>query len=312
MASNTQKKCPMIETDKKNEKLQKIALWVSIALYTFLLPQAIIVYRNLEARFGRTAVGEIPLVSVVLIGNIYIIYGYRQNRNFKHILYLVPAAAIAYTIIRLQPNPNKHIHIPEYVLMAWLLYFVLSKEYQGKGIFVLIFLCGSMLGVIDELEQGIHPKRFYGWVDMIINSSSILIGVLTIMGLKTLSATNDTGWRWAKYLKDIKGVLWVMLAGIAGAILMCVRLFQVQAAKSFWEIYPPWLLCWNYLFLGVSIGMLIFQRKKHQLILPDTDNDAVSAASISTTRLWIFPIITILVYMHSLVVFVSLTGLSFR
>ena len=268
-------------------------LWVVIAIYTWILPQAIIIYRDLETRLGVESVGRIPLIAVIMIGLTYIIYGYRVHRNFRHVLYLIPSAAIALTIIKSEPNPNKHIHIPEYILMAWLLYAALCKSYHGKGIFLLLIICGSMLGVVDELEQGLHPKRFYGWIDMIINSASTVIGALTIMGLTRNRRQHTNTWAWTKSFGRFKELLGLLVFGFCGAILLCIFLFQVHSTEIFAGVYPRWLLGWNGLYLMLLARVLLkeFQKANSAISYPE-------GKGLSTMGLWIYPPLIILSYMH--------------
>ncbi len=171
-------------------------LWGLIAVYTFLIPDAIILYRFIATKFGIVFVGKIPLFLVLILGIAYVIYMRISNASLKNLAYMLPCAIIVIIIFMVESNPNKRIHIPEYVVLAWLVYAALSREYQGKGIFILIFVCTSMLGVVDELEQGIHPGRFYGLSDMMVNSASALIGVFTILGL---TVRKTTGWEWIHY-----------------------------------------------------------------------------------------------------------------
>ena len=213
--------------------------------------------------------------------------------------------------MRLEPNPNKHIHIPQYVVMTWLLLAALSRDYKGKGLLILIFISASLLGVVDELEQGIHPARFYGWSDMLVNSSSAVVGILTILGLKP---TKEGDWSWISYLKEHKILIGLGAFGLVGAGLMCFFLFRVQAAEKFWGVYPAWLLVWNlvYLILAVILVWVSLRRQKSMdLAAGDVPADGVSPAS-RTARLWIYPLLAILFYMHALLIFVSVTGAEFR
>ncbi|MBM3146110.1 MAG: hypothetical protein FJ010_14290 [Chloroflexi bacterium] len=286
---------------------RRVALWVLIAGYTFILPSAILIYRRLESAIGQESTGKIPLYGVLVIGTAYILYGFFKNRSLTHLLSLVPCAIIAYVIIRYEPNPNKHIHIPEYTLMAWLLYAALSRDYQGKGIFILIFLCGSMLGVVDELEQGLHPKRFYGWSDMTVNSSSTLIGIFTILGL-TRRARAD--WKWKKHLKELGIPIGLILFGLAGAVLMCIQLFQVQARELFWGVYPLWLLAWSILFVAVTPVTVFLQTRRQGKNRADQAREV--RLQRQTAQLWVYPAMAILFYMHAIIVFIALTGYNFR
>ena len=204
--------------DRIPQVVMKAILWVLVACYTFMLPNAIIVYRALVADFGKVAAGEVPFVFVVIVGIAYAAAILISHRSWKNLFFLIPCGVIAFAIMKLVDNPNKHIHIPEYVLMAWLLYAVLSKDHTGKGLLILIFVYGTMLGVVDELEQGINPARFYGLSDMTVNCASVLIGVFTIMGLKKIVATD---WIWTKRLKEFKAPVSIGLFGLTGAVIMC-------------------------------------------------------------------------------------------
>jgi len=288
----------------------KIALWGLVALYTFILPDAIIIYRAIVGAFGQGLAGRVPLIIVGMVGIGYVAAILISQKSFKNLLYLIPCGIIAFLIMRLVVNPNKHIHIPEYILMAWLLFAVVSKDYKGKGLFILIFIFGTMLGVVDELEQGINPARFYGLSDMIVNSASVMIGVFTIMGLKKVIATD---WMWTTHLKRYKGLLGLSLFGLTGAVIMCVYLFRVQATGFFWSVYPVWLWSWNVLFLIMTPLMIFLYRGVFQTTIQITNAgiDSVQSAEGITARLWILPLLVILFYMHALVIYVSITGVPF-
>lgn len=292
---------------RSKKRLAQILLWTVISVYTFLLPNAVIIYRKLVTYIGEEAVGKVPLIVVMIIGLVYGVIGFVKNKNFRHILFLIPSAMIALAIIQFEPNPNKHIHIPEYVLMAWLLYLVLSQDYQGKGLMILVFVCGSLLGVVDELEQGIHPRRFYGWSDMAVNASSVLIGILTIQGLVK---ERGSGWNWAKRLSALRHTLWPYGLIFLGALFTCIQLFKVQVTETFWGSYPPWLLVWNYCAVVLGIILLISQLKPFSQGNEGLPDDEIH--EWSTARKWIFPPLSILIYIHALSIFVSISGVNFR
>lgn len=292
---------------KSKEQLSKIIIWAIILIYTLLLPHAIIVYRNLVNRIGEEAVGTIPIISVAIIGSAYVSFGFAKNRNLRHTLYLIPSGIIALAIIQLEPNPNKHIHIPEYVLMAWLLYFVMSKDYRGNGLLGLIFVCGSMLGVVDELEQGIHPRRFYGWSDMAVNSSSVIIGIFTILGLAKIPGKS---WDWLQSLPHFRKFAWLVAFGFINVAIACVQLFEVQKAGTFTGVYPLWLLGGNILFL--AIGLQSVSIRIRDALRAKRNSHLDNGSNLPTAKLWIFTPLAILLYAQTLIILVSLTGLEFR
>ncbi len=289
----------------------RIFLWLVIAVYTFFLPDARLAYDAIVNSFGQSVAGKVPIVVVSFLGFIYTLVVYLKHKNLKNLLYLVPCAVIAYLIMRLVDNPNKHIHIPEYTLMVWLLFKVLSKDYESKDIFILIFLCTTALGVVDELEQGIHPARFYGFSDMLVNSASGLIGIFTVMGLMD---TNPADWRWISRLKEMRGLLGLCLAGTGGAVVTCAYLFRVQAAGVFPGVYPDWLLTWNIFYLIASPLAIVIEGKKIHRRNREREKASKDPypAELSIAHLWTVPLLIMIAYMNALVVYLAVSGVPFR
>ncbi|NMB59819.1 MAG: VanZ family protein [Chloroflexi bacterium] len=284
----------------------RAVLWGLIVVYTLLIPNAIYVYRFIEARFGLVFAGKIPLVIVSVLGIGYVAYLWRTRLGWKKALYLIPCAVIALAIFRLEGNPNKHIHIPEYILMAWLVYAALKKDYRGGGMLILVFLLASMLGVVDELEQGIHPGRTYGWTDMLVNTSSALMGVFTILGLTDYHADS---WEWTDRLKKQKALIGLILFGAVGAVMMCVKLFEVQSAGgTIREVYPVWLVVWNVSYTLLAAGLYARSRKQHNYPV----DDQIEVDSLKSARLWVWPVVIILIYMHVLITVDYFSGITFK
>jgi hypothetical protein len=268
------------------------------------------VYRGIVGAFGKLAAGRAPLLIVLVLGLAYGAAVLLLRRTWRSLLYLVPAAIISFLIMRLEDNPNKHVHIPEYALAAWLLFAALARDYKGKGLFVLIVVYGTLLGVVDELEQGIHPLRYYGLSDMVVNSASTLIGVFTIMGLTPGRAG---GWKWSTHLKRFRPLIATAVFGIVGIILACIYLFEVQANPQIHDAYPDWLFVVNLVYLlwapvaayrGGALGPRHARRSANRA-------RALPAAAI-TARLWIVPLLVILFYMHALAAYVAASGMEFR
>ena len=71
----------------------RVILWALVALYTFMLPDAIIIYRDIVNAFGKGAAGKVPLVTVVLVGTAYAlaVNGPILPPDLKNIL-LIPVA----------------------------------------------------------------------------------------------------------------------------------------------------------------------------------------------------------------------------
>lgn len=298
------------KTPESSRIILKIILWLLIAVYTYNLPNARVVYNFLVETIGQELTGKVPLVLVAATGLIYTALLLVSRRSLKNLLFLIPCGIIAYMIITLEPNPNKHIHIPEYVLMTWLLFAVMSMDYKTSDLFILIFILTSLLGVVDELEQGVHPARFYGWSDMLVNSASAVIGVFTIMGLKTLKAPD---YSWLKYYKKNSLVVWLLAFGFLTSVLMCISLFHVQEAEVFFGVYPTWLLVMNGLFTLGAFITLYLKAIEPRSSNPEqrSDGETMEKNITRIAALWFVPLLVVFIYMNSLVFYVAISGTEF-
>ena len=294
--------------NKKSSDIRRVVLWALVSAYTLLLPYAISIYNVIEKHFSSRIAGKVPLVIILIFGIVYIVSVIKMKKGIRSWLFLLPCTIIVYVFMVLEPNPNKHVHIPEYIVMAWLLFEALSLDYKGKGMLVLVFICSSLLGIVDELLQGVHPQRFYGWQDMVMNSAATVIGILTLAGLRTRPAGD---WAWVGSLKQQKNSLGVMFLGIVGTILMCVYLLDVKAHQTFWGVYPVWLLGWNGLFMLAGSIVIFYPKLLGELAHSKNERNPSSPGQAVTARLWTLCPLVILVVIHGFGVLIAATGMPF-
>jgi VanZ family protein len=290
--------------------LLRIILWVTVILYTVALPYVILVFETITRHFSAQTAATIPLVMNILMAVAYVIAGVIKKRIGNCIFTLAFGAVIVFAIMASEANTNKHIHIPEYVLMTWLLYQAMIIDYKGRGILLLVFICASMLGVVDELLQGIHPLRTYGWKDMIIDAASSFIGILTLMGIK-YPPRGD--WSWIGHLKQYKALVAAILLGLPTTVLVCIRLFAVQARGSFGDVYPGWLLAGSGLFLIYTAAIHFFywhHQPESGKFAGGRNPDTVDYRK--TALLWIICPVVILISINLAVVWAAVAGVEFR
>ena len=297
-------------TKKKYLNLHRILLWALVAIYTLALPHAIFVYNAITKHFSASIAENIPVYILVLFGITYIAVGFIKKKHFRCIGFILPGAIIAYAIVSYEPNPNKHIHLPEYVLMTWILFAAISLDYRGKGMFILVFLCSSLLGIVDELQQGIHPYRHYGLWDMELNSIASFIGILTLSGLEKNSAGD---WNWISYINERSKLMALLIFGTVGATLTCKYFFTVAANKTFWASYPIWLVGWNSLYIILCPAMFLFHIRRLHAFAPAPSDDGFSnrPGPRITVYLWINTLLSIFFAMHVLAVFTAISGWEF-
>jgi hypothetical protein len=281
-----------------------------VALYTASLPYAILVFRAMESHWPPKIVGHTPLFITIFLALIYTGMGLMSKKIAHCAVILAISAVVVFFIMTFETNSNKYIHIPQYVLMSWLLYQALVIDYHGSGILLLIFICGAMLGVVDEIMQGIHPQRVYGWKDMIINAASGLIGALSLAGIKQAVKRK---WAWFHEMRHFRSALAVALLGTVFAVPMCSYLFDVNDQKTFLNAYPWWLLICNGFFLGAGLAVMVFYWRRTRKFSPDNPDLKVAASKNQTTAmLWVICPLAILMSMHGLVLWVAAAGINYE
>ncbi|MBT8370308.1 MAG: VanZ family protein [Deltaproteobacteria bacterium] len=294
----------------RRHRLRRISLWTAAALYTAALPYMILGFRAIDQHFSPQIAANVPLFIIILLAVFYAIACVRKNMAVRGVIILAASGLIVFFVMRFESNPNKYIHIPEYILMTWILYQALVLDYKGRGIMLLILICATMLGIVDELLQGIHPQRTFGWKDMIIDTASSFIGILTLMGVKRREPED---WLWLGRLKHFKLFLAAILCGALTAIPMCIYLFDVQVEGSFANIYPRWLLTLNGLFTAATAALIVFFcSHRHRPDRPTSTTDVNLSIHHTTALLWVMCPLAILFSMHALVVWVAVAGKEFR
>ena len=295
--------------NKKYRFITRIMGWALVAAYTLSLPNVNGIYQAIERQCSSSIAGKVPAALIVLLGVAYLVSVLVLKKGLKSLAGLIPFTIITLALVAIEPNPNKHIHIPEYIVMAWILFEVLSIDYHGKGLFILIFVCSTLLGIVDELEQGIHPQRFFGWQDMIMNSAASVIGIFFLAGLRKRPVGD---WTWTAAFRKPKTSLAIILCGASGAVLTCVYLFDVQTSRTFWDGYPRWLLVCNGLFLAAGVAVISCRERfcaTDRLVVMSGSDPGVYGR---TACLWMFCPLIMLLIIHGLVLMVAATGIPFR
>jgi len=293
-----------------NNALQRIILWSSVVLYTACLPYVILAYRSIVKHFSTQIAGRIPLFIIIALAAIYATICIKKKRAASCLIVLAVSALIVIFVMYFEANANKYIHIPEYVLMSWILYHALALDYKGSGILLLVFICAAMLGVLDEIMQGMHPQRTYGSTDMIIDAASSFIGCLSLMGLKQPLKGN---WTWCRDFRQFRGPLAVIFIGAVTAVPMCSFLFEVRDQGGFINGYPRWLLAGNSLLVAACFAVIVFHwRRRQHYGMPGPEIKPTAVAVHTTAILWLICPLAILMSMHALVLWVAVAGINFR
>ncbi len=74
--------------------------------------------------------------------------------------------------------PSKRIHVAQYMMLAILVRKALSFRHGGVALLIWTLLVTAILGIHDEILQGLHVQRYYGLRDMVVNLFGALSGAV--------------------------------------------------------------------------------------------------------------------------------------
>jgi len=79
--------------------------------------------------------------------------------------------------------PIKRVHVAEYIILSFLVRYTLSQRLGGVQLTLFTALVTALYGVHDEMLQGLHSLRYFGWRDIIVNSVAGFSGAMLGHGL---------------------------------------------------------------------------------------------------------------------------------
>ena len=170
----------------------------------------------------------------------------------------VAAAVVVAAIGLLLPDAQvlaKRIHIPEYIILALVVRKALSFHVNGYALLLWTGLIGSVLGVHDELLQGLHPQRYYGLRDMTVNVFGVASGTMLGHGLRLFESLprNGTSVVWNRGI--VTGVLVFTVAILV--LVLSIGSYRGESAPG-WTIVPIVVAAtvWNVIVQAQNVGEL--------------------------------------------------------
>ena len=91
------------------------------------------------------------------------------------------AAVYLVVLLTLSDMPVERVHLIEYGLIGLLAHQALRHRFAGGDRALLAVLVTLDVGLIDEVIQGLLPRRFYDTKDILVNTIAGLLGVLAAM-----------------------------------------------------------------------------------------------------------------------------------
>ncbi|MEM7180920.1 MAG: VanZ family protein [Spirochaetota bacterium] len=186
------------------------------ALAFFLVPiysQSFVIWAWLSKQIPEKSHVLIPLAVILLTLTAFLPFLWK-NRSSIEPRYLASAIGlILFCYFLTDPRfPAKRVHIAQYIFLSLLIYkaLPLSIGFRHKYIFYTTWLT-LLLGIHDEMIQGLHPLRTFGLRDIAVDSFSALAGILLLTGIGFVQNTKRTTEKvlWSDYLVFIS--VWILL-----------------------------------------------------------------------------------------------------
>jgi hypothetical protein len=142
----------------------------------------------LVARLGQGVVASFLPVAVTLAVLLVIgfFFAHRVNRGYTINLIFIGLGMVGAFLALAVPDssvPVKRIHVAEYIILSFLVRYTLSRRLRGADLTLFTALVTILLGIHDEMLQGLHALRYYGWRDILVNGLAGLSGALLGHGL---------------------------------------------------------------------------------------------------------------------------------
>lgn len=234
---------------------KRFALWFLAGIYTYMLQYVILIWNFSNGKIGLFLSKKISPIIIVLIGVLLLVMFINQNKSFKdHFIKIVILFSAIVFIFLYQPEQQKLSHVPEYIVLSFVVYYALKVDFQGQYILPLTFVLTAYLGLIDELLQGINPLRYYGSKDMVVNSLAALSGTCIIGIFKNHEVSNSEK-NFSPFF-----LFWCIFMVTMLIILTTVNilaLFAEAARKTQFQHFPGTLFATDVFGFIVGISFLL-------------------------------------------------------
>ena len=178
----------------RNEK----TAWISLAVYTTLLYSTLTLtndlYRATFDRLGKSTVSQGIYAIASLIALALLIFMWlRLPRTPSTYATAGIISLLIYYAMSIEYIPANRIHFFQYCPLAILGLEALRFRVPDRNVYLWTFLLVSLIGVGDELLQGLLPDRHFDTKDVVLNSLAGLLA-LAFVGF----AVREENYPWGK------------------------------------------------------------------------------------------------------------------
>lgn len=207
------------------------------------------------------------IVTLVVLAVIVFRFAQRVNRGYR-IKFLFLGLGIVGAFFSLAiPDPHvpiKRIHVAEYIVLAFVVRYTLSKRLEGASLTFFTVLVTILLGIHDEMLQGLHSLRYYGWRDVIVNGMAGLSGSLLGHGLLSFEKPGGQKAAHSKILQIKPGIMVVYALLMAAVAAHVFLLYQQRGSHiSYLSLLPLTGTC--LIISALYPEMIVNSRRNHGL-----------------------------------------------
>ena len=221
---------------RERAQIESLSYCCLAACLVVVFIQTINVWRWLSETFGGVGAMLVPFVTAVcLLIFLFVVRLGNKERLKIYWLYLIVAVVLAGIALSL-PDPKvpaKRIHVAEFMLIAFILRRGFCRWTNGIPLIVMTAVTGIVLGAHDELIQGLHPERYFGHRDIVVDGLSAIAGALAGHGLRLYDNVPKRDEIW------ISPHWWSLALVVVGLIVFLYPLPELREAPLPWWTVTP-------------------------------------------------------------------------
>jgi hypothetical protein len=213
------------------------ALWWGLALalvpvYTSVFP----LWLRLSEALPEAIAGSVPAALAVALLGVLVVRGHRrlQRRAPAAVAWLGAALALGGLAYALADPafPAKRIHLFQYALLALVVRRALAAGIGDPLLVPASAAVAGLLGIHDELLQGLHPDRFFGLPDIAVNAVSA--GAGACLG----AALADSGGGTTPRLRPREAIAAALALAALAALIAGLAGHGIDSLPA-WSWLPP-------------------------------------------------------------------------
>jgi VanZ family protein len=170
--------------------------WVAVTVYTALLYSTLTVafriYVYFFDRLGKPFMSRFMAGIYIPVGLALLVFMFMRlpRRWGGYVAFLLIGLTLAFCL-RIIEIPAKRFHFLEYSPLTVLVFDALRFRVRDRFLYVWTFLVVALLGLGDEIIQGILPNRYFGLSEVVTNAAA---GLLTLAFIGFVMGEENYPW----------------------------------------------------------------------------------------------------------------------